>query len=138
MREMRVEAVVDFKAPDNSLRNGIFGERVTQRLALYPDTSRFKLFANVPIDDGNSVFLGSSRPDYAPWVASLLEDAVRRGAAGLKIKDQAGEGNGVNYWTRDSSGTLVPFDSPVFDSLWGTAERLGVPVMLHLGGAYQF
>ena len=137
MREMRVEAVVDFKAPDNSLRNGIFGERVTERLALYPDTSRFKLFANIPIDDGNNVFLGSSRPDYAPWVASLLDDAVRRGAAGLKIKDQAGEGNGVNYWTRDSSGTLVPFDSPVFDSLWSTAERLGVPVMLHLGGAYK-
>ena len=137
MQEMRVEAVVDFKAPDNSLRNGIFGDRVTERLALYPDTSRFKLFANVPIDDGSNMFLGSSRPDYAPWVASLLEDAVRRGAAGLKIKDQAGEGNGVNYWTRDSSGTLVPFDSPVFDSLWSTAERLGVPVMLHLGGAYK-
>ena len=137
MQEMRVEAVVDFKAPDHSLANGIFGERVSDRLALYPDTSRFKLFANIPIDDDKNVFLASTRPDYSSWVASLLEDAVRRGAVGLKIKDQAGEGNGVNYWTRDTSGVLVPFDSPVFDSLWNTAERLGVPVMLHLGGAYK-
>ena len=137
MREMRVEAVVDFKAPDNSLANGIFGDRVTERLAIYPDTSRFKLFANIPIDDGNNLFLGSTRPGYSSWIASLLEDAARRGASGLKIKDQAGEGNGVNYWTRDTTGALVPFDSPVFDSLWSTAERLGVPVMLHLGGAYK-
>jgi hypothetical protein len=62
---------------------------------------------------------------------------VRHGAAGLKIKDQAGAGNGVNYWTRDTSGTLVPFDSPAFDPLWSTAERLQVPVIVHLGGAYK-
>jgi predicted TIM-barrel fold metal-dependent hydrolase len=137
MREMHVELVVDFKAPDNSIENGIFGERVTQRIALYPDTSRFKLFANVPIDDDKNTFIGSRRPDYPTWVAGILEDAVRRGAAGLKIKDQAGAGNGVSYWTRDTSGTLVPFDSPAFDPLWSMAERLGVPVLVHLGGAYK-
>ena len=137
MREMHVELVVDFKAPDNSLENGIFGERVTQRIALYPDTSRFKLFANVPIDDDKNTFIGSRRADYPTWVAGILEDAVRRGAAGLKIKDQAGAGNGVSYWTRDTSGTLVPFDSPAFDPLWSMAERLGVPVIVHLGGAYK-
>ena len=137
MREMHVELLVDFKAPDNSLENGVFGDRVSQRIALYPDTARFKLFANIPIDDDRNVFVGSRRADYAAWVAGLLEDAVRRGAVGLKIKDQAGAGNGVSYWTRDTSGTLVPFDSPVFDSLWSTAERLRVPVIVHLGGAYK-
>jgi uncharacterized protein len=137
MREMRVELLVDFKAPDNSLENGVFGDRVSERIALYPDTSRFKLFANVPIDDDRNMFVGSRRPDYATWIAGLLEDAMRRGAAGLKIKDQAGAGNGVSYWTRDTSGTLVPFDSPAFDPLWSTAERLQVPVIVHLGGAYK-
>lgn len=137
MNEMRVELVVDFKAPDHSLENGVFGDRVSQRIALYPDTARFKLFANVPIDDDNDAFVGSQRADYATWIAGLLEDAVRRGAAGLKIKDQAGAGNGVSYWTRDNAGTLVPFDSPAYDSLWSTAERLGVPVLVHLGGAYK-
>ena len=136
MNEMRVELVVDFKAPDHSLENGIFGDRVTQHIALYPDTARFKLFANVPIDDDNDVFIGSQRRDYPTWIAGLLEDAVRRGAVGLKIKDQAGAGN-VSYWTRDTAGTLVPFDSPAYDSLWSTAERLGVPVLVHLGGAYK-
>jgi len=137
MQDMHVELIVDFKAPDNSLANGVFGDRVTERIALYPDTSRFKLFANVPIDDDKNIFVGSERTDYPTWVAGLLDDAVRRGAAGLKIKDQAGAGAGLNYWTRDSAGTLVPFDSPAFDPLWSTAERLGVPVIVHLGGAYK-
>lgn len=137
MNEMHVELIVDFKAPDNSLANGVFGDRVSERIALYPDTARFKLFANVPIDDADNVFVGSRRADYPTWVAGILEDAVRRGAVGLKIKDQAGAGAGVNYWTRDTSGTLVPFDSPAFDPLWSTAERLGIPVIVHLGGAYK-
>jgi predicted TIM-barrel fold metal-dependent hydrolase len=136
MDTLNVELVVDFKAPDNSLENAIFGERVSERVAAYPDTSRFKLFANVPIDDDENVFVGSRRADYPTWVAATLEDAIRRGAVGLKIKDQAGEGE-YSYWTRDTSGVLVPFDAPAFDPLWSTAERLGVPVLLHLGGAYK-
>ena len=137
MREMRVELVVDFKAPDHSLENAIFGERVSERIALYPDTSKFKLFANIPIDDDDNVFLGSRRADYATWIAGLLEDAVRRGAVGLKIKDQAGASREHDYWTRDTSGTLVAWDDPVFDPLWSTAERLRVPVLIHLAGAYK-
>ena len=137
MNEMRVELVVDFKAPDNSLENGVFGDRVTTRIATYPDTARFKLFANIPIDDDKNVFVGSRRADYSTWVAGILEDAVRRGAVGLKIKDQAGAGGGFDYWTRDTSGTLVPFDTPAYDSLWSTAERLNIPVLVHLGGAYK-
>lgn len=137
MREMRVELVVDFKAPDHSLENAIFGERVSERIASYPDTSTFKLFANVPIDDDDDVFLGSRRADYSTWIASLLEDAVRRGAVGLKIKDQAGASRQNSYWTRDTSGTLVAYDDSVFDPLWATAERLGVPVLIHLAGAYK-
>lgn len=137
MNEMHVELLVDFKAPDHSLENGVFGDRVSERIASYPDTSRFKLFANVPIDDDDNIFLGSRRADYPTWIAGILEDAVRRGAVGLKIKDQAGAAAGVDYWTKDASGTLTPFDSPAFDPLWTTAERLGIPVMVHLGGAYK-
>jgi predicted TIM-barrel fold metal-dependent hydrolase len=136
MQEMHVELVVDFKAPDNSLENGIFGDRVTERLAIYPDTSKFKLFANVPIDDAKNMFVGSERADYPTWVAGILEDAVRRGAVGLKIKDQAGAAD-ADYWTRDSSGILVPFDTTAFDPLWDTAERLNIPVIVHVGGAYK-
>jgi predicted TIM-barrel fold metal-dependent hydrolase len=137
MNEMHVELVVDFKAPDNSLRNGVFGARVSERLSLYPDTARFKLFANVPIDDANNEFVADHRPDYPTWVAGILEDAIRRGASGLKIKDQAGAGNGVDYWTHDRNGNLVPFDTSAYDPLWSTAERLGIPVLVHLGGAYK-
>ena len=137
MNEMHVELVVDFKAPDNSLRNGVFGDRVSERLSLYPDTTRFKLFANVPIDDANNEFVADHRAEYPTWVAGVLEDAIRRGASGLKIKDQAGAGTGVDYWTRDRNGNLVPFDTSAYDPLWSAAERLGIPVLVHLGGAYK-
>ena len=136
MRDRNVELVVDFKAPGNSLDNGVFGDRVSQRIASYPDTSRFKLFANIPMAAADDVFLAETRADYPQWVAGLLDDAVRRGAVGLKIKTQAGVGD-VNYWVVDRQGTLVPFDSPAFDPLWETASRLRVPVLLHLGGAYK-
>jgi len=136
MKDRNVELVVDFKAPGNSLDNGIFGERVSQRIAGYPDTSRFKLFANVPMTAADDVFLAESRSDYPQWIAGILEDAVRRGAVGLKIKTQAGVGD-VSYWMVDKAGVLVPFDSPQFDPLWEVASRLRVPVLLHLGGAYK-
>ena len=136
MRDRNVELVVDFKAPGNSLDDGIYGERVSQRIASYPDTSRFKVFANVPMTAADDVFLAESRADYPQWIARILEDAVRRGAAGLKIKTQAGVGD-VNYWMVDKHGVLVPFDSPKLDPLWEAAARLRVPVLLHLGGAYK-
>lgn len=136
MHDRNVELVVDFKAPGNSLDNGVYGDRVTQRIATYPDTSKFKLFANVPMTAADDVFLAESRTDYPQWIAGLLEDAVRRGAVGLKIKTQAGVGD-VNYWMVDKQGVLVPFDAPQLDPLWEAASRLRVPVLLHLGGAYK-
>ena len=48
----------------NSLENGVFGDRVSQRIALYPNTARFKLFANIPIDDDKNVFVGDRQADY--------------------------------------------------------------------------
>ncbi len=145
MQDHNVELVVDFKAPDNSLANGVFGERVMERLAIYPDTARFKLFANIPIDGDRNLFLGESRPDYPQWIAQLLEDAVRHGASGLKAKVQAGDplrkANGeigrLSYWTYDSRGTLISFDTAAFDPLWAAAERLRIPVIVHLGGTYK-
>jgi predicted TIM-barrel fold metal-dependent hydrolase len=140
MRDHNVDLVVDFKAPSNSVKDGVFQERVTQRLALYPDTSRFKLFANIPINDDRNLFLAEERSDYPIWVTGLLEDAVRRGASGLKIKMQAGSREGGaehSYWVYDRAGMLIPFDTPAFDPLWETASRLRVPVLLHLSGGYK-
>jgi predicted TIM-barrel fold metal-dependent hydrolase len=136
MRDRNVRLVVDFKAPDHSLRDGIYGPRVKERIAIYPDTSRYRLFANIPIEDDKKRFLAESRADYADWIASLLGDAVRDGASGLKIKQQAG-GEDHAYWAYDSVGVLVPLDSRQFDKLWQTAERLRVPVLVHWGGAYK-
>jgi predicted TIM-barrel fold metal-dependent hydrolase len=137
MKARNVIMVVDFKAPDNPLANAIYGDRVSQRVASYPDQSRFKLFCNVPIDDANNVFLAETMPNYSQWAADQLEDAIKRGAIGLKIKDQAGDGGGYVGWTYDKKGVLVPFDSPVFDRLWEKAAERRAPVLQHIAVAYK-
>jgi len=145
MRDRHVDLVVDFKAPANSLANGVFGERVKERLRMYPDARHFALFANVPVGDERNRFLGDTRADYPEWIAQVLEDAVRDGASGLKMKIQAGgaevteaaAAKGSSCWVFDSTGRLLPFDTPAFDPLWSTAERLRVPVLLHIAGAYK-
>ncbi|MBW8041908.1 MAG: amidohydrolase family protein [Planctomycetes bacterium] len=131
-----VGTVVDFKAPDNSLVNAIYGDRVTERVALYPDPNRIKLFCNIPIDDENNIFLAENVSNYDQWIADILEDSITKGAVGLKIKDQAGTGE-FDYWTYDSNGVLVPFDTPQYDLLWGKAADLQIPVITHLACTYK-
>jgi len=139
MNTGNVEAMVDFKAlggiDTGNVPVGIWGTRVDERLALYPPASRsrFTLFANVPIDDENGRFLGDSRPDYATWVASVLEDAIARGASGLKMRFNGGGQRSVTY---AADGDLLPLDGPWFEPLWDKVEQLRVPWTLHFGAAY--
>ncbi len=131
MDARHIALVVDFKAPYPG--HEVYGERVSQRLARYPDPNRFKLFANVPLADSNHVFLAESVPNYAEWVAGILQDSIGRGASGLKLKFQAGTG----YWVYDSKGVLVPLDTPSLDRLWEKASNLRIPVLLHFGSGYK-
>jgi len=38
---------------------------------------------------------------------------------------------------RNPDSVVVPFDTSAYDALWSAAERLGIPVLVHLGGAYK-
>ncbi|MGW0503544.1 amidohydrolase family protein [Micromonospora sp. NPDC003241] len=72
------------------------------------------------VDRHPDLLLGFAHHDpYAPDAAAELERAVtERGLRGLKLFAPLLRG---------------PLDGPDLDPLWGTAQRLGVPVLIHIG-----
>jgi hypothetical protein len=72
------------------------------------------------------------RPDYGAWMADRLTEAVRQGAAGLKLLKDLGLG------VRDSDGKLISPDDPRFDPVWQRAGELGIPVLWHCADPIAF
>lgn len=140
MDAYHVETVVDFHA-EMTLKHGIYGKRVTERLAVYPASfqDRVALFANVPMqDEAGGTFLHERMSNYPAWAVRSLNDSVARGARGLKVRIQvggpvSGGASSYQYFLFDRNGVLVPHDSPVFDPLWSRLEALRLPVVAHLG-----
>ncbi len=82
----------------------------------YPD--RFMVFAQMDwskIDD----------PNFSQEMVAQLDDAVKRGARGLKVLKDWG------LAVRDKSGKLVPIDDPRMDPVWEECGRLQIPVAIH-------
>ena len=82
----------------------------------YPD--RFVVFAQMDwskIDD----------PNFSAEMVAQLDDAVKRGARGLKVLKDWGLG------VKDKSGKLVAIDDPRMDPVWEECERLKIPVAIH-------
>jgi predicted TIM-barrel fold metal-dependent hydrolase len=99
---------------------GMWGEKlqsvVDKMVKPYPD--RFMVFAQMDwsrINDSN----------FSQEMVQQLDDAVRRGARGLKILKDLGLG------VRDSSGKLIPIDDARLDPVWEECGRLGIPVAIH-------
>lgn len=71
----------------------------------------------------------SPRMDWEQFArdVALLPAAQQGGAVGLKIWKTLG------LKTRDADGRLVALDDPRLEPLWGTAERLGLPILIHVG-----
>jgi uncharacterized protein len=99
---------------------GMWGEKLQgvldKMVKPYPD--RFIVFAQYDwskIDDTN----------FSAEMVAQLDDAVRRGARGLKVLKDLGLG------VRDRSGKLVAIDDPRLDPVWEECGRLGIPVAIH-------
>jgi uncharacterized protein len=99
---------------------GMWGEALQKVLDKmvkpYPD--RFMVFAQMDwskIDD----------PNFSQEMVTQLDDAVKRGARGLKVLKDWGLG------VRDKSGKLVPIDDPRMDPVWEECARLQIPVAIH-------
>jgi predicted TIM-barrel fold metal-dependent hydrolase len=82
----------------------------------YPD--RFVVFTQIDWSKINDA-------DFSAEMVKQIDDAVRRGARGLKVLKDLGLG------VRDKSGKLVAIDDPRLDPVWEECGRLGVPVAIH-------
>ena len=82
----------------------------------YPD--RFVVFTQIDWSKIND-------SEFSTEMVQQLDDAVRRGARGLKVLKDLGLG------VRDKSGMLVAIDDPRLDPIWEECGRLGIPVAIH-------
>jgi predicted TIM-barrel fold metal-dependent hydrolase len=99
---------------------GMWGEKLQgvldKMVKPYPD--RFVVFAQMDwskIDD----------PNFSAEMVAQLDDAVKRGARGLKVLKDWGLG------VKDKRGKLLPIDDPRMDPVWEECGNLGIPVAIH-------
>src|SRR5438552_13702463 len=100
---------------------GMWGEKLQKVIdeMMKPYPGRFIVFTQIDwskIDDAN----------FSQEMVAQLDDAVRRGARGLKVLKDLGLG------VRDKSGKLIAVDDPRLDPVWEECGRLGIPVSIHV------
>ena len=106
---------------------GMWGEKLQHVIdeMVKPYPGRFMVFSQIDfgkVDD----------PDFSQEMVAQLDDAVRRGARGLKqLKD-------LGLTDRDKSGKLIAIDDPRLDPIWEEAGRLGIPVSIHTSDPEAF
>ena len=106
---------------------GMWGDKLEKVIEemVKPYPGRFLVFTQIDwtrIDD----------PDFSRAMVTQLDDAVRRGARGLKVLKDLGLG------VRDKSGRLIAVDDPRLDPIWEECGRLGVPVAIHVSDPEAF
>lgn len=100
---------------------GMWGEplqRVVDEM-VKPFPGRFMVFTQIDwskIDDA----------DFSQEMVRQIDDAVLRGARGLKVLKDFG------LEVRYKSGRLVAVDDPRLDPIWEECGRLGLPVSIHV------
>lgn len=100
---------------------GLWGEKLQHVIdeMVKPYPGRFLVFTQIDwskIDD----------PAFTQEMVAQLNDAVKRGARGLKVLKDLGLG------VRDNSGKLITVDDPRLDLIWEECGRLGIPVSMHV------
>jgi hypothetical protein len=71
-------------------------------------------------------------PNFSQEMVAQLDDAVSRGAQGLKILKEFGLG------VKDKTGKLIAVDDPRLDAVWEECGRLGIPVSIHVSDPEAF
>lgn len=99
---------------------GLWGDKLQGVLdtMVKPYPGRFMVFTQMDwskIDD----------PQFSSKMVQQLDDAVRRGARGLKVLKDFG------LAVRDKSGNFVAIDDERMDPVWEECGKLGIPVAIH-------
>jgi predicted TIM-barrel fold metal-dependent hydrolase len=84
-----------------------------------PYPGRFMVFTQI---DWSKI----DEPDSTQQMLRQLDDAVARGARGLKVLKDLGLG------VRDKTGKLITVDDARLDPIWEECGRLGIPVSIHV------
>ena len=106
---------------------GMWGEKlqaVLDRMSK-PYPGRFLVFAQM---DWSKI----DEPNFSAEMVAQLDDAVERGARGLKILKDLGLG------VRDKTGKFIAIDDPRLDAVWEECGRLGIPVAIHTSDPEAF
>jgi predicted TIM-barrel fold metal-dependent hydrolase len=106
---------------------GMWGEKLQRVLdtMVKPYPGRFIVFSQIDwskIDD----------PNFSQEMVAQLDDAVSRGARGLKILKDLGLG------VKDKTGKLISVDDPRLDPIFEECSRLGIPVSVHVSDPEAF
>lgn len=106
---------------------GMWGDKLQSVIdeMVKPYPGRFMVFTQIDwskIDD----------PDFSTEMVKQIDDAVSRGARGLKLLKDLGLG------VRDKTGKLIAIDDPRLDPVWEECGRLGIPVFIHSGDPEAF
>jgi predicted TIM-barrel fold metal-dependent hydrolase len=100
---------------------GMWGDKlqgvIDEMVKPYP--GRFMVFTQI---DWSKI----DNPDFTQQMVRQLDDAVARGARGLKVLKDLGLG------VRDKTGKLITVDDPRLDPIWEECGRLGIPVSIHV------
>ena len=106
---------------------GMWGEQlqkvVDEMVKPYPD--RFMVFTQI---DWSRI----DEADFAGQMVRQIDDAVERGARGLKVLKDFG------LEVRYKSGQLVAVDDQRLDPIWEECGRLGIPVAIHVSDPEAF
>src|SRR5205814_1716374 len=106
---------------------GAWGDKLQRVIdeMVKPYPGRFMVFTQIDwsrIDD----------PGFGGKMVTQIDDAVRRGARGLKVLKELG------LQVRDKSGKLVAVDDARLDPVWEECGRLGIPVAIHVSDPEAF
>jgi predicted TIM-barrel fold metal-dependent hydrolase len=71
-------------------------------------------------------------PNFSREMVAQLDDAVRRGARGLKVLKDLG------LEVRDAGGKRLRINDPRLDPIWEECGRLGIPVAIHTSDPEAF
>lgn len=106
---------------------GLWGDKLQHVIdeMVKPYPGRFIVFTQI---DWSRI----DEPDFSQAMVRQLDDAVSRGARGLKVLKDLGLG------ARDKNGKLVAIDDPRIDPIWQECGRLGIPVSIHSGDPEAF
>ncbi|MGR3318852.1 MAG: amidohydrolase family protein [Candidatus Anammoxibacter sp.] len=107
--------------------SGGYGKKLEQMVEKFykPYPDRIIIFCNIN-------FSTIDNTDFGRETAEYLEKAHTLGAKGVKIFKTLG------LTIKDKTGKIIPVDDPRLDSVWSTAGKLGMPVLIHTADPIAF